>query len=266
MINTNFQLAAAMYETGRRAHLSEALRVRYLDWNTYIPDEREGVESPEKPSVRDAFEQKPWFQATSRLGYQRPSVVLVEEVVVRDDVGPPTEANAAATGQKLGQVNNDKGGQRQRQRSTKGAKYQKGRTEATGAMAIMQGAKKADRTLSAIAVNQKTNIDGKSDSAARSKKQDVKMVDKAVNFNEGVQMVQKGVNTTKQGVRVGREVTHCTKADEKGAIRINQGLQQDGKGGLPPTAKSTAVVRRMELDSGNNYTHISNNDQMVHNY
>lgn len=71
-----------MLETGRRAYEARALHRGRVDWNTYIPDEREGFTSDQLDTLEPT-----WFKAKGALGFQHPSVVLVEDVVRRNDAG-----------------------------------------------------------------------------------------------------------------------------------------------------------------------------------
>ena len=212
-----------MLETGRRAHISQAFRVQQLDWNAHIPDEREGVDNDQllEPC------QEPWFKAKSSFGYQLPSVVLLEEVILRNDVD--VKGNKAVRQRlKMDAEGNRPGIDGKSVRAVN----RRQTVDERGTTASKPGIK-MDRTGAGV-FTKGAKMDGKGDSAIQ---QDVKMV-------------ETGTDTAKKGVKANKKANDSTNADKKG---IKQNIRVDGKGALPPTAGSAGVVRRMELDAGNIY-------------
>lgn len=64
-----------MFETCRRAHASQAFRKQRIVWQDRAPDAREGVKG-----VAEEKEENLWFKPSSKLGWNTPSTVLVEEI------------------------------------------------------------------------------------------------------------------------------------------------------------------------------------------
>ena len=202
--------------------------MKQLDWNTHIPDEREGIDSNKLIELCE----EPWFKVKSSFAYQHPSVVLLEEVILRNDVDFKDNTSIRQTLQ-MEEKEVETTGQRRRINGKGVSAINQWQTvDGKGTTAIKHGIK-MDRSGASV-INQGSKMDGKGDSAI---KHDMKMV-------------ENGASAIKPGVSRNTKANNTTTAARKG---INQSIKVDGKGVLPPIAQSSGVVRRMELDAGKIY-------------